>query len=427
MERDRGFDEGAHSELVLADVSADGIWVNMDTTRECRALSMDVPASSNEGTGIGMYEADGMDVDAGLATSAGKNEERGAWMECAIPEASRPARPGDPLRRDGSVAIPLADIGRAIDRVCAVRHYSRRTSATYVHWARRFVMFHGRRHPADLGSAEVSAFISDLAVNGQVAAATQNQALNALVFLYAQVLERPLPEGSVRAVRAKKPLHLPTVLSREQVGAFFGQIAGVSRLVALLQYGGGLRLMEALRLRVKDIDPNRRLVLVRAGKGGKDRMVPLPGVAVDPLGAHLAARHQQYLLDRERGEALVHLPYALARKAPTMAGQWAWQYVFASSRTSRDPADGTIKRHHLDEHHVQKTYRMAYRAAGIVVPACTHTLRHCFATHLLERGQDLRSIQELLGHSDISTTMIYTHVSTRGPGGVASPADDLLG
>ena len=330
-------------------------------------------------------------------------------------------------RAGSRVGIPLAGIGLAIERVCAVRHYSRRTAGTYVYWARRFVMFHDRRHPAELGTVEVTAFLSDLAVRGRVSASTQNQALNALVFLYAQVLESPLPERSIRAVRAKKPMHLPTVLSREQVAAFFARIAGVPRLVALLQYGGGLRLMEALRLRVKDVDVVRKLVLVRGGKGGKDRMVPLAGVAVAALGEHLAARHQQYLLDRERGEALVHLPHALARRHSSLAGQWAWQYVFASSRTSRDPDDGVTKRHHLDESHIQQTYRLAYRAAGITVPACTHTLRHCFATHLLERGQDLRSIQELLGHSDISTTMIYTHVSTRGPGGVASPADDLLG
>jgi integron integrase len=383
-------------------------------------------ASSDEAADIDTDHVKGMGANGGPGVIASKDEGRHPWMGCAMPPVSLWSGAGDSPRRNVPVIIPLGDIGRAIERVCAVRHYSRRTSGTYVFWARRFVMFHGRRHPAELGAAEVSAFISDLAVAGQVAAATQNQALNALVFLYAQVLERPLPEGSIRAVRAKRPVHLPTVLSREQVASFFRQIAGVPRLVALLQYGGGLRLMEALRLRVKDLDLNRRLVLVRCGKGGKDRIVPLPGVAVDPLTGHLAARHQQYLLDRERGQALVHLPYALARKAPSMAGQWAWQYVFASSRTSRDPDDGVIKRHHLDDHHVQKTYRMAYRAAGITVPACTHTLRHCFATHLLERGQDLRSIQELLGHSDINTTMIYTHVSTRGPGGVASPADDLL-
>jgi integron integrase len=383
-------------------------------------------ASPNEGADIAADQANDMGMDAGPVGMVGKDEDRDAWMGCALPPVSPLLGSSYPERRDGPVAIPLPDIGRAIERVCAVRHYSRRTSGTYVFWARRFVMFHGRRHPAELGAAEVSAFISDLAVAGQVAASTQNQALNALVFLYAQVLERPLPEGSIRTVRAKRPLHLPTVLSREQVAAFFRHIEGLPRLVALLQYGGGLRLMEALRLRVKDIDTARKLVLVRAGKGGKDRMVPLPAVAVQPLIEHLKVRHQQYLLDREHGVARVHLPNALARKAPATAEQWAWQYIFASSRISRDPDDGVSKRHHLDDHHVQKTYRLAYRAAGITVPACTHTLRHCFATHLLERGQDLRSIQELLGHSDISTTMIYTHVSTRGPGGVASPADDLL-
>ncbi|MBA3938811.1 MAG: integron integrase [Planctomycetes bacterium] len=323
--------------------------------------------------------------------------------------------------------IHLADLGRAIEHACAVRYFSKRTYEAYLGWARRFVMFHGRRHPADLGAGEVTAYLSHLVVAGNVAAATQCQALQALVFLYAQVLERPLPEGALRMVRAKKTRRLPTVLSQEQVAAFFDHIAGLPRLVALLQYGGGLRLLETLRLRTKDLDLERRMVVVRSGKGGKDRMVPLPAVAVAPLREHLRVRHQQYLIDRERGEAAVNMPQAMARKGLTLAQQWPWQYVFASQRISRDPQDGRPKRHHLDENHIQSTYRLAYRAAGILVPACTHTLRHCFATHLLERGQDLRSIQELLGHSDITTTMIYTHVSTRGPGGVTSPADDLFG
>jgi integron integrase len=323
--------------------------------------------------------------------------------------------------------IPLADLGKAIERACALRYFSKRTFEAYLGWARRFVMFHGRRHPAALGAGEVSAYLSHLVVAGNVAAATQCQATQALVFLYGQVLERPLPEGSLRLVRAKKARRLPVVLSQEQVLAFFEHIAGLPRLVALLQYGGGLRLLEALRLRTKDLDLERRMVVVRSGKGGKDRMVPLPAVAVAPLRDHLKARHQQYLLDRERGLAAVSLPQAMARKGPTLEHQWPWQYVLASQRISRDPHDGRAKRHHLDENHIQATYRFAYRAAGIRVPACTHTLRHCFATHLLERGQDLRSIQELLGHSDITTTMIYTHVSTRGPGGVTSPADDLFG
>ena len=325
----------------------------------------------------------------------------------------------------GGGNIPLADLGRAIESACLVRRFSRRTVPIYVSWARRFVMFHGCRHPAEMGSAEVSAFVSDLAVRGRVSASTQNQALQALLFMYDAVLKRPLPPGSVMALRAKRPLRLPTVLSKEQVAAFFGQLGGVARLVALLQYGGGLRLMEALHLRIKEIDLVRKLVLVRHGKGGKDRMVPLPQCAVDPLRDHLRGRWQQHRIDLGAGVGSVHMPEALARRAPGQSESWPWQYVFASSRLSRDPSEGVMRRHHVDDHHIQACYRSAFRAAGITVPACSHTLRHCFATHLLERGQDLRSIQELLGHSDISTTMIYTHVSTRGPGGVASPADDL--
>ena len=328
---------------------------------------------------------------------------------------------GLPARR-----IPLEAIGKAIEGACRVRQFSRRTVPIYVSWARRFVMFHGRCHPAELGADHVTAFLTDLAVRVQVSASTQNQALQALIFLYAHVLRQPLPPGAIRAVRARRPVRLPVVLSRAQVAAFFTCIAGPARLVALLQYGAGLRLMEALRLRVKDVDSERRLILVRHGKGGKDRIVPLPVAAMAPLQAHLDVRRQQHALDRERGLGAVHLPTALARRAPTMAESWVWQYIFASGRFSRDPGDGQLKRHHLDDHHIQKTYRLAYRAAGIEVPACTHTLRHCFATHLLERGQDLRAIQELLGHSDISTTMIYTHVSTRGVGGVISPLDDLF-
>jgi integron integrase len=408
-------------------------WVRMDTSYEERgypASGVEIPEGSHlympdstwgglSGTCLRTQESTLEPVDE---PEWSRFRSSGAWdQRAADPGAANPG-----VSDEGGLGLPLASLGQEIERVCALRHFSRRTIAVYVGWARRFVMFCGRRHPVEVGAPEVTSFLSDLAVHGHVSASTQNQALQALVFLYAQVLGRPLPEGSLRAVRAKRPQRLPTVLSREQVAEFFRRIAGVPRLVALLQYGGGLRLMEALRLRMKDLDLERRLVLVRSGKGGKDRMVPLPAVAVAPLREHYANRRQQYLLDRERGQARVHLPQALARKAPSMGEQWAWQYVFASARTSRDPADGGIKRHHLDEHHIQRAFRLAYRAAGIQVPACTHTLRHCFATHLLERGQDLRSIQELLGHSDISTTMIYTHVSTRGPGGVASPADDLL-
>jgi len=321
--------------------------------------------------------------------------------------------------------LPLADLGRAIERACLVRRFSRRTVPVYVGWARRFVMFHERRHPIDMGPAQVSDFLSDLAVRGKVSASTQNQALQAIVFLYRHVLQRPLPMGAIQAVRAKRPLRLPVVLTRAEVARFFTEVAGAPHLIALLQYGGGLRLMEALRLRVKEIDLERGMVLVRAGKGDKDRMVPLPKRAAVPLREHLRGRWRQHRADLAAEVGAVHLPDAIARRARDHETNWAWQYVFASQRLSRDPEDGRLKRHHLDDHHVQKCYRSAFRAAGITVPAGSHTLRHSFATHLLERGQDLRMIQELLGHSDITTTMIYTHVSTRGPGGVASPADDL--
>lgn len=322
--------------------------------------------------------------------------------------------------------IPLAEIGREIERACLVRRFSRRTVEAYVAWARRFVLAISCRHPLQVGASEVNDFLSRLAVDAGVSASTQNQALQALVFLYGMVLHRPLPPNSLAAVRARRPRRLPTVLSREQVARFFTRVEGLPRLVALLQYGAGLRLLEALRLRTKDLDFDRRQVLVRHGKGGKDRIVPLPAVAVEPLREHLRERWRQHREDLAAGVGAVHLPEARRLRRNGQAENWMWQYVFASDRLSVDPQDGRSKRHHLDDHHIQAVYRRAFRAAGIWVPACTHTLRHCFATHLLERGQDLRSIQELLGHSDITTTMVYTHVSTRGPGGVASPADDLL-
>ena len=323
------------------------------------------------------------------------------------------------------LAVPLGDIGNAIMRACAVRRYSRKTGQTYVWWARRFVMAHGSRHPALMGPVEISRFLTDLATLKQVAASTQGQALNALLFLYGQVLNQPIPPMSIASVRAKRPLRLPTVLSREQIREFFKHITGPAALIARIQYGTGMRLMETLTLRTKDINFDRHQILVRHGKGGKDRIVPLPKRVVEPLQDQLRQRWRQHQADLAAGRGAVSLPGAIRNKITSQEKNWAWQYIFASGVFSRDPCDGRIKRHHLDDHHIQKCVRTAFRAAGVRAPACTHTLRHCCATHLLERGVDLRSIQELLGHSDISTTMIYTHVSTRGPSQISSTLDDL--
>jgi integron integrase len=323
--------------------------------------------------------------------------------------------------------IPLDSLGTAIEHACRLRHYSDSTVEAYVHWARRYVTFHRCCHPAELGPGGITEFLSHLATSDHVAASTQNQALNALIFLYRSVLGLSLPPDSIKAVRAKRPLRLPVVLAREEVAAFFRQIAGLPRVVALLQYGAGLRIMEALRLRVKEVDFVRKTVLVRHGKGGKDRIVPLPEAAVEPLREQLRARWLQHRADLAAGHGAVHLPHAMQRKDPAAAENWMWQFVFASQRLSRDHEDGRIKRHHLDESHIQHLYRQAYLAAGIRTGATTHTLRHSFATHLLERGTDLRMIQELLGHADISTTMVYTHISKRGAAGIISPMDDLEG
>lgn len=339
-----------------------------------------------------------------------------------------PEPPVEPQLLPPRTGLPtLAQLGSAIEAACRLRHYSRRTSEAYVAWARRYVRHNACVHPAELGPAEITAFLSYLATTEQVAASTQNQAFNALLFLYRTVLQIEVPHAAVQATRAKAPVRLPVVLERSQIAAFFGTISGVSRVVALLQYGAGLRILEALRLRTKDLDFTRKTILVRHGKGGKDRLVPMPEAAIKPLRTHLHERWLQHRADLAAGRGAVHLPGALARRHAALAENWMWQYVFVSQRLSRDPEDGQLKRHHLDETHIQNLYRQAYHAAGIRIGASTHTLRHSFATHLLERGTDLRMIQELLGHSDISTTMIYTHVSKRGGAGVLSPMDDLPG
>ena len=303
------------------------------------------------------------------------------------------------------------------------RHYARRTVATYEQWLRRFLRFHHRRHPREMGSEEVNAFLTHLAVELQVSASTQNQALSALLFLYRELLERDLDlEGVVRA-RAKK--RLPVVLTEAEVRAVRQTLEGDPALVVGLLYGSGLRLMEALRLRVQDLDFERRELTVRDGKGGKDRRTLLPQSQCEPLKQHLQHVRRLHQQDLAAGWGAVILPNALARKYPHADREWGWQWVFPQRNRWKDSATGKEGRHHLDPSLVQKAVKHAVRRAGLMKPAGCHTFRHSFATHLLERGQDIRTIQELMGHSDLNTTMIYTHVLKRGPLGVISPADHL--
>lgn len=314
---------------------------------------------------------------------------------------------------------------RLLDQVrqrIRVKHYSIRTETSYVDWIRRFVIFNDKRHPREMGAPEVEAFLTHLAVQRNVSASTQNQALAAILFLYREVLDIELPwlEG---VTRAKKPQRLPTVLSRQEVDAVLARMSGTPALVARLLYGTGMRLMEALRLRVKDLDLQRREVVVRDGKGGKDRVTVLPTVLLTALKEHLVARRALFDADLALGHADVWLPHALAEKYPNAPREWGWQYVFVAKHFSVDPRSQQVRRHHLDESVIQRRLRAAAIAAQIVRPVSPHVLRHSFATHLLESGYDIRTVQELLGHSDVSTTMIYTHVLNRGGRGVVSPLD----
>jgi len=313
----------------------------------------------------------------------------------------------------------LLDLVR--DRI-RLKHYSIRTEDTYVDWARRFILFHGKRHPRDLGAGEVESFLTHLAVNGRVSASTQNQAKSALLFLYKEVLGQELPWLD-NVETAKRPARLPVVLTVEEVRAILADVDGTGGLILKLLYGTGMRILECLRLRVKDVDFNKREIVVREGKGFKDRVTMLPESLVAPMQAHLARVEQLHIKDLAQGRGEVYLPYALERKYPKAAREWAWQYVFPSIKRSVDPRSGAVRRHHVDEQNLQRLMRRAMRATGIAKPATPHTLRHSFATHLLESGYDIRTVQELLGHADVSTTMIYTHVLNRGGRGVQSPLD----
>jgi integron integrase len=323
--------------------------------------------------------------------------------------------------------ILLSDRPRLLDQVRTTlreRHYSRRTEEAYVGWIRRFIVFHNKRHPRDMGPTEVSAFVSALAVRDKVAASTQNQALSALLFLYKEVLLAPLPQIELKD-RARVPVRLPVVLARDEVRRVLQHLAGVPRLVAALLYGSGLRLMECVELRVKDIDFDRRSIVVRRGKGQKDRATLLPASIVDALRAHLDAVREVHRRDLASGFGRAVLPDALDRKYPSASTERGWQFVFPAGRLCRDPVYGPASRFHLHESAIQRAVTEAVRASGITKRASCHTLRHSFATHLLEDGYDIRTVQELLGHADVSTTMLYTHVLDRGPMGVRSPADRL--
>ncbi|MEI7870291.1 MAG: integron integrase [Candidatus Methylumidiphilus sp.] len=303
-------------------------------------------------------------------------------------------------------------------------HYSLRTEEAYLGWIRRFVRFHGKRHPREMGAAEVEAFLTDLAVNRQVSASTQNQALAALLYLYKQVLGIQLPWLD-EMVRAKRPKHLPTVLTVREVGAVLTGMEGTLDLVARLLYGTGMRLLEGLRLRVKDVDFDMRQVTVRDGKGSKDRVTMLPAALLEPLMAHLALVKTLHQEDLARGFGEVWLPDALMVKYPNAPKEWGWQFVFPAGAFSVDPVSGVRRRHHVQEQALQRAMRKAALAAGIAKQVSPHTLRHSFATHLLESGYDIRTVQELLGHKNLETTMIYTHVLNRGGKGVMSPLDRL--
>jgi integron integrase len=344
------------------------------------------------------------------------------WAPHPLIESRKtPVPSGAPANPDRLAADPPAP--RLLDQLRAcirAKHYSIRTEDAYADWVRRFVLHCGKRHPRELGAPE--RFLTYLAVEGHVSASTQNQAKSALLFLYREVLRQELDWlGGV--TQARVPQRLPVVLSATEVRRLLRCLSGTNLLMAHLLYGAGLRLMECVRLRVKDVDFDRAEILVRDGKGQKDRVTMLPAACDSALKDHLRAVRRLHQDDVERGLGAVYLPFALARKYPAAATEWRWQYVFPSQKLSLDPRSGVQRRHHVDEKGIQRAVKQAVHDAGLTKPATPHTLRHSFATHLLESGYDIRTAQELLGHSDVSTTMIYTHVLNRGGRAVVSPLD----
>src|SRR5881397_3149739 len=354
-----------------------------------------------------------IDVDRHSASPYARPSEGRRRSRIAVHETS-PAEPAKP---------------RLLDRVRTAlrsRHYSRRTEKAYVAWIRRYILFHRKRHPLEMGAPEVTRFLSALAVEGKVAASTQNQALSALLFLYGEVLAVDLPWMD-EIVRAKRPQRLPVVLTRDEVRAVLRRLDGPPRLMAFLLYGAGLRLLECCRLRVQDVDFGTNQIVVRSGKGDKDRVTMLPAVVRPHLARHLERVREQHRGDLEAGAGWVELPTALGRKYPNAGREWVWQWVFPATRTYVDRLTGEHRRHHLHESVLQRAVKQAVWRTGIAKRAGPQTLRHSLATHLLEDGRDIRTVQELLGHRDVATTQIYTHVLNRGPSGVKSPIDTIFG
>jgi integron integrase len=314
---------------------------------------------------------------------------------------------------------------KLLDRVrwhLRVKHYSLRTERIYLDWIRRYILFHRKRHPSEMGEPEIGSFLTHLAVDSNVAASTQNQALSALLFLYQQVLDRKLEFIAVERVR--RPPKLPVVLTRAEARAVLAHLKGDYRIMAHLLYGSGLRLLECLRLRVKDVDFGYHQITVREGKGMRERITILPKRLCRPLQSHLARVKELHEQDLAHGSGSVYLPGALHRKYPKVAREWPWQYVFPAENLSVDPRNGETRRHHVGEKNLQNAVKQAVRAARITKAASCHTFRHSFATHLLENGYDIRTVQELLGHKDVATTMIYTHVCNKPGLAIRSPADE---
>jgi integron integrase len=338
----------------------------------------------------------------------------GPFLQLAQSPGSDPAKASVPPRLLDRVRVAIR-----------TRQYSRRTEEAYVFWIRRHIVFHGKRHPSELGSPEVTTFLSDLAVRQHVSVSTQNQAFSALLFLYRVVLRQEI-KGLDEIVRAKRSARIPLVLSRAEVGSILEKMRGTTALMASLMYGSGLRLLECARLRVKDLDFDRCEITVHDGKGRKDRVTILPSPLIGSLRAHLRRIQNQHAMDLKAGCGTVELPGRLRVKYPTAEREWAWQWVFPATRFYACAQTGQRRRHHLHESAVQRAFRSAVGQARVAKPASCHTLRHSFATHLLEAGYDVRTIQELLGHSDVSTTMIYTHVLNRGGRGVLSPLEGIV-